>query len=289
MYYAMIILSVVMFGGCFAIKEFYRNVRKVSDIKMTFESVFIGSLTGVLVLFLINGFKLELTWFTFFMALLSAITSFGFTFCSFKALGNINLSMFSLFSMLGGMLLPFFQGIIFYGETITLAKIICVLFIIAALILTVTKKEKTKSTIYYIGIFVLNGLAGVISNIFSESTLPKTTAADFSICLAIINIVVSGIVLLFFTKNKKEDEQKFTLKAGLLSGASGVLDKVANFLLVAALLHVEASVQYPMVTGGVMIVSTLACYLTDKKPTNKDLISIGLAFIGMLMLFIIPI
>ena len=42
MYYAMIILSVVMFGGCFAIKEFYRNVRKVSDIKMTFESVFIG-------------------------------------------------------------------------------------------------------------------------------------------------------------------------------------------------------------------------------------------------------
>ena len=283
-YYSMILLSVMMFGGCFAIKDIYRNLRKVSEIRMTIESIFIGSLTGVIVLFLINGFNFELTYFTFFMALLSAINSFCFTFCSFKALGHINLSLFSLFSMLGGMLLPFLQGIIFYGEPITISKIICVMLIILSLFVTIPKKEEKSGTFYYFGIFILNGLSGIISNIFSESTLPKTSAGDFSICITLINILISGIILLTLTR--KNNNEKIDIKAGIICGASGILDKVANFLLVFALLHVEASIQYPMVTGGVIIVSTLVCCLTERKPTKREILAVLLAFIGLVILFV---
>ena len=66
-------------------------------------------------------------------------------------------------------------------------------------------------------------------------------------------------------------------------------NKIANLLLVIALAHVDASVQYPMVTGGVMIVSTAICFFGKKKPQKKELISVALAFLGMLALFIIPI
>ena len=90
-------------------------------------------------------------------------------------------------------------------------------------------------------------------------------------------------LLFLFSKTKKE---KYTIGAGLICGTAGILDKVANFLLVLALMHVDASVQYPMVTGGVIIVSTLACYFTERKPNKRELLAVLLSFIGLIILFI---
>ena len=74
-----------------------------------------------------------------------------------------------------------------------------------------------------------------------------------------------------------------------VSALSGSANKFANFLLVIALAHVDASVQYPMVTGGVMIVSTLICLFGPRKPSRRELISVLFAFIGMTTLFLIPV
>ena len=71
--------------------------------------------------------------------------------------------------------------------------------------------------------------------------------------------------------------------------AAGALNKIANFILVFALLFLDASVQYPMVTGGVMIVSTALCLLRKTVPSKRELCSVGLAFLGMVALFAIPI
>lgn len=285
MYYLYIIISVLMFGGCFIIKDIYRNIRKVSDVQMTFETLFSGSIAGLFVLLIINGFEFEITGFTVVMALLSVLNGLLYTYCSFKALKHINLSLFSLFSMLGGMLLPFFQGIIFYNEDFTIAKFFCVVFIFFALLLSVTKeKEKKKLNIYYIGIFLLNGMSGVLSKYFSEASFPKTSVANYSVWTTIFSIIISGIILLII--RKKEIKEKLTIKAGVLSTLSGVLDKVGNFLLVYALMFVDASIQYPMVTGGVMIVSTIGCYFLKRKPSKREIYSIILAFIGLIILFL---
>ena len=142
-YYALIVLSVMMFGGCFALNDAYRQ-RRGSSIKISLQFSLIGSLAGFVVLILVNGLKFEFTPFTFIMAILASLNGFAFTFCSFKALDRINLSLYSLFSMLGGMVLPFLQGILFYGEKITVAKAVCFLFITVALVLTVEKGERKK-------------------------------------------------------------------------------------------------------------------------------------------------
>ena len=178
-YYALILLSVVMFGGGFSLQNLYRKKRG-SGLKISMESACIGSLAGVLVLLAVNGFAFEYTPFTLLMATWAALNSMAFTFCAFRALDYINLSLFSLFSMLGGMVLPFFQGILFYHEEMTFAKDICVLFIIAALLCTLEKGEKKNGTVFYIGIFVLNGMSGVISKIFATASLPKASAAGYS-------------------------------------------------------------------------------------------------------------
>ncbi len=312
MYYGLILLATVIFGGCFAIQDIYRRVRGANGIKMTFESTFVGGVAGAIVLFIVNGINIIVNPFVILMSVLATIVGFAFTYCSFMALSKINLSLFSLFSMLGGMLLPFLQGIIFYNEPITVDKIACVVLITAALALTLDfgkdgegEKKKGSGTVYYIGIFVLNGMSGVLAKIFSETMLAsfradgivekatldamaKQAASGYSIMHTVISAIVSGVVLFTVFRKKTEDEPPYTWKAAVLSGATGSLNKIANFILAIAIMHVDASVQYPMVTGGVMIMSTVVAFFSDKKPSKKEIISVSLAFLGMLALFLMP-
>lgn len=62
-----------------------------------------------------------------------------------------------------------------------------------------------------------------------------------------------------------------------------------GLIVLSIVLHVDASVQYPMVTGGTIIVSTLICCFGKNKPTKREILAVAVAFIGLLLLFVIPI
>ena len=286
-YYALIIAAVILFGFNFALNDVYRKVRG-STVKASLEATLFGGVIGIIVLIILNGFDLVFTPFLMIMSFISALNGFAFTFCGFKALNSINLSLYSLFSMLGGMMLPFVQGIVFYDEAITIPKVLCFLFICAALVLTVEKGEKRNGMIYYVGIFVLNGMSGVITKIYNTAPFVRGNAATYSVMSAAWGILVSGILLLTVFRRFSE-EKKLSIKSIGVSAANGTLNRIANYMLVISLVHVESTVQYPMVTGGVMIVSTLICFFGKNKPKKKEIISVSLAFIGLLILFLLPI
>ena len=88
MYYGLILLAVAMFGGCFALDDLYQRHRG-NSIKISKEYALTSALAGLAVLSAINGFRLECTPFTLLMALLNVLLNFGYTFCTFKALGTI--------------------------------------------------------------------------------------------------------------------------------------------------------------------------------------------------------
>ena len=288
MYYFLIVIAVVMFGGSFALKDEYRKLRG-SSVKTSFQFSLTGGIGGLILLFIINGISLKYTPFTLIMAGLSAANGFLFTLCAFKALGKTNLSVYSLFSMLGGMVLPFLQGIIFYGEPLTVAKSICFALIVISLAFTIEKGSKDGGFIYYAGVFIFNGMSGVITKIFTSSPYPKASATDFTMWATIVSIVVSLIVLLTVFRKKSAEEKPQTFISETLCVSSGTINKIGNLLLVIALAHVDASVQYPMVTGGVMIMSTVISLLGKNKPTVKQIISVAIAFVGLLALFLIPV
>ncbi len=286
MYYALILLSVVMFGASFAMNDAYRKMRG-SGFKISFECSLIAAVPNFIILLALNGFRLECTPFSLAIAILAALNGLAFGFCSFKALGKINLSLYSLFSMLGGMALPFLQGIIFYDEDLTVAKAVCFLFIVAALLLTLERGEKKNGTIYYIGVFVLNGMSGVLTKIFTATDLPKTSATGYSLLTNIATLIIAVCVLLVLCK---QQTPKHTPLSVGVAAAKGVISRLANLILIISLVHVDASVQYPMVTGGTMIVSTLIAFFDkNRKPSKKELISVALAFLGTLALFVIPV
>lgn len=298
-YYGIILIAVVLFGSGFALQDQYRK-RRGSGLKISMESATIGAFAGLIVLLAFNKFSLHFTWFSILMAVWSALNGIAFTFCTFKALDYINLSLFSVFAMLGGMVLPFFQGIFFYSEVFSLAKIVCVVFIVASLLCTVEKGEKKRGIFFYIGIFVLNGMSGVISKLFTASKFPKTSALEYSTWIAIATIIFAGLIWIILSvsaqqKNQKESlnvtlTSKKTLAISYLLGATcGAINRVANLLLVFALMFVDSSVQYPMVTGGTIIISTIISFFGDKKPSKKEIISVVLAFVGTCALFFIPV
>ena len=286
MYYGLIVLSVVLFGGCFAVNDIYQKQRG-NGLRVALQFSLGSAAAGAVMLFILNGFTLAFTPFTLLMALISAINSIAFTFCAFKALGTINLSLFSLFSMLGGMLLPSLSGLMIFGEPLTLAKLLCYLSIGIALSLMVKRDTSRGGGIYYIGVFVLNGMSGVLSKIFTAIDLPKTAPIGYTTLESLCTVLLCALLLL--TLRIPAETAKPSLIGGALSAANGITNKLANFLLVTALLHVDASVQYPMVTGGTIIVSTLICCFGKNKPTKREILAVAVAFIGLLLLFVIPI
>lgn len=281
MYYGIVTAAVLMFAVQFFFSDRYEK-ESGNDAAANFVYSIFSALAGMICLFIIGGFRLETTVFTVICAAAAAVNAILFSFCSLKALNKINLSLYSLFSMLGGMMLPFLMGIIFYNEGITAGKIVCVILVTASLALTVEKGGSKGGTLYYVGIFVLNGMSGVIAKIFESAPYEKTSASSYSLWIAILTAVFSIAVLLFM----RDKVKKPSGKAVIYSFGGGALNQVANFLLVIALAVLPASVQFPFVTGGVMIASTLIAFICGQKPKKRELLAVALSFAGVLALVI---
>ncbi len=281
--YSLITVSTVMFGFMFFFKDIFRK-NYGSGLKATLVMSAGGGIFGLISLLIINGFVFEFSLYAFIMAFIAAINGLAFSFCSLKALKKINLSLYSLFSMLGGMALPFVSGIFFHGEPFTIGKAACFIVITLALIITVDKSNKKSGTIYCIGIFVFNGMAGVISKVYQSLPFEQISSAGYSILKSIVSITFSLILLCFIKGEKK----KINLGAVFGMAGSGILGNIANWLLLIALLNLDSSVQYPFITGGTMIVSTIISAFTKNKPSKREIIAIILAFIGILLLIIKP-
>ena len=57
-------------------------------------------------------------------------------------------------------------------------------------------------------------------------------------------------------------------------------------ILLIALLHVDASVQYPIVTGGVIVLSLMWDWILGKKPNRYAVGAAAVSFGGLLFLTI---
>lgn len=287
--YLTLTISVLIFGVQFWLSDVYRKENGASRVSV-FTFNFLCAVAGALCLCIINGFDLYLAPFTCVIAIIAALNSILFNICSLRSLEKVNLSKYSLYSMLGGMLLPFAVGIAFYNESITLAKVLCTLVIIVALALTVERKGNDNGGyIYYVGVFIFNGMSGVLSKIHTDAManddISTSSAAGYSIWLAIFTAVISLVAIVILRKEFKMPN----VKAIMLGFGNGALSKIANFLLLIALTTLPATVQYPFVTGGIIIVSTFIAVLTRRKPSKKEFISVALAFVGILLLVCIPV
>lgn len=279
-YYALVFSATILFALQFLFNQKFEEKRG-SDLKSALEFTLYKSVVIVIMMVFISGFKITVTPFSLILALVYAAACILMTYFSMKAFSVANLSVYSVFSMLGGMLLPFILGVCFYDEELTVFKIICCGFIVLSVLLNLKGgKQSKKAFFYYMAVFVLNGSVGVISKIHQSSALPHTDSTGFMFLSSAASILISGVWLLI--KYKKIPLIKG--KSLLYSSGYGIFNGLGNWFLLISLSNLPASVQYPLVTGGVMVFSTVISMIRKEKLTKTDYIAAVISFAASVLM-----
>lgn len=287
--YLLIITATVMFSVQFLFTKKYQ-LKAGADISASFFHKGISPLLLILALFIYNGFKFEFTSYSFFLALINAIIMLANSVFSISALAKGSISNYSLYLLSGGMVLPVIYGA-FTGDSFGVFKIISILFILIGIFIKYDKNEKASIGAYicFIMLFILNGLIGIISSLhqrnpFSYITISSVGFSMLSCSLAMILGIFCFAIHRAINKAEKAPLSNY-IKASPFSIIDGLINGIANLLLLIALLKIEPSAQYPIVAGGCIFLSALFGFIVYKeKPNKKGLIAITCAIIGSILI-----
>lgn len=279
MYFLLIIIATVSVSFQFVFNDKFREETD-NTLNSSLKFNLYSSVVGFVVLLILNGVQFNVTVFSLLTACVYSLTYIAFCYATFKALDVANLSVYSVFSMIGGMILPFVYGIL-CGEEFKIIRMLCCILVGISIIMSMKSDEHTgKSTVYYMLVFVLNGLFGVISKFHQFHADACVDSGSFMLLIKITSVLFSFILLSINKKHKVS----INSKAAISCCAYGVLNSVGNLLFLVALLHVPASVQYPVITGGVIIISTLITILKGENIRKKDVGAACIAFSATLLM-----
>ena len=279
-YYLLVSAATVLFALQFLFNQKFEEHRG-NTLKSALEFTLYKSIVIVVMMLIISGFRITITLFSVILAIIYAVACILMTYFSMKAFAVANLSVYSVFSMLGGMLLPFLAGVGFYNEELTAFKIVCCLLIIVSVLLNLKGGKQSKTAfLYYMAVFILNGSVGVISKVHQSSELLHTDSTGFMLLTSVVSIIISALWLLI-------QHKKIPLIKGKSLGFAagyGIFNGVGNWLLLISLVNLPASVQYPLVTGGVMVFSTIISAVRKEKLSKTDYIAAAISFVASVLM-----
>jgi len=298
-YYLYLLAAVVLMALQFSVNKFYQSKNGSAIMTSLLYTSLSGLATGA-IFFVINGFTLNVTPFSFVCAVGIALLCLGYSLLGFKIFSLGNFSVFTMFLMLGGMLLPFLYGLIFLGDTETMsalsltARIVGVVLLIVSMVFpclgqkdeeTRSKKARILFILLCLCVFFMNGFVSILSKLHQiETEYPVVDTNSFVFLTNTINGLFSALALFVLTlKNKQGPKLGEAFKPWMLAAAVVVyaLCNGISYLLqlLAAASTMPASVQYPMMTGGSVVLTALAGYLFFReKPSKTALIGTVLAF-----------
>lgn len=279
--YLLILVADLLFASQFLMTKLYSS-RNSQSALTSFAFSFGSEFVILLYMAAFSGFVIVFTPFSLGLAAVTAVIMISVSYCGIAALNYINLSLYSVFMMLGGMLLPSIFGIIWADEALTLGKVLSAVLILGALILgtekgTAAKKGAVK---YYILCFMLNGLNGVVAKTHTMYPQMNTSSSNF-ITLTSLCICAFTAVILLFDRKKAVVLFKDGKNLGCMAGYA-VVHGIAQLLSLLLLEKLPVSLQQPMITGGVLAFSFLISVIMREKQSKKSIISFILAILAML-------
>ncbi len=280
MYYSLIILASLLSSFQFVFNNAYQK-ENGSGWRSALDFSLYGTLIGLAIMVFICKFHIEFTWFAAIVAFVHASVSVLYNYAAVKALENANLSVYSLFAMLGGMALPFLYGTVFCNEELSVFNVLCFVLIAVSLFITIEKDERKKGAVkYYILIFILNGMFGVLSKFHLMNQEQCIDSSSFLFWSKVFTILISLVLILFDIKNTKKLSPK---SVGSISGYA-LFSTFGGWLILVALDHLPASVQYPMITGGVIAFTAVVGSFFGQKPSKKEIVAASIAFAATIMM-----
>ncbi len=313
MYYAMLIGASFLFGSQFMVtKAFEKNYGKTIRASLSFSLLY--SLFAGVIFFIIklisSGTVFNLNPFSLCMAFGLSLVNILSSAIGIKTLALGDIAVYSLFLMLGGMIVPFFAGIVFLKESVSVCNLIGVAIMIIALCLPVFFGKKNKnageaqtdgdtkkktSVFFYVlcvFLFILNGLSSTLSK-FNSVREGAALGAEFTFYTYGIQFVISLAAFALTTASGKSDKtQNEEKQPGILfrpvaigcGAAFGAVNGTAFLMSSVAAEHVVAVAQYPLITGATILFSSLLAFLFYReKPTALQLVQIVISLAATIL------
>lgn len=313
MYYAMLIGASFLFGSQFMVtKAFEKNNGKTVRASLSFSLLY--SLFAGVIFFIIklisSGTVFNLNPFSLCMAFGLSLVNILSSAIGIKTLALGDIAVYSLFLMLGGMIVPFFAGIVFLKESVSVCNLIGVAIMIIALCLPVFFGKKNKNAVetqtdgdtkkktsvfFYVlcvFLFILNGLSSTLSK-FNSVREGAALGAEFTFYTYGIQFVISLAAFALTTALGKSDKtQNEEKQPGILfrpvaigcGAAFGTVNGTAFLLSSVAAEHVVAVAQYPLITGATILFSSLLAFLFYReKPTALQLVQIVISLAATIL------
>ena len=313
MYYAMLIGASFLFGSQFMVtKAFEKNYGKTVRASLSFSLLY--SLFAGVIFFIIklisSGTVFNLNSFSLCMAFGLSLVNILSSAIGIKTLALGDIAVYSLFLMLGGMIVPFFAGIVFLKESVSVCNLIGVAIMIIALCLPVFFGKKNKnageaqtdcdtkkktSVFFYVlcvFLFILNGLSSTLSK-FNSVREGAALGAEFTFYTYGIQFVISLAAFALTTASGKSDKTQNEEKQPVIlfrpvaigcGAAFGAVNGTAFLMSSVAAEHVVAVAQYPLITGATILFSSLLAFLFYReKPTALQLVQIVISLAATIL------
>lgn len=313
MYYAMLIGASFLFGSQFMVtKAFEKNYGKTVRASLSFSllhSLFAGVIFFIIKL-ISSGTVFNLNSFSLCMAFGLSLVNILSSAIGIKTLALGDIAVYSLFLMLGGMIVPFFAGIVFLKESVSVCNLIGVAIMIIALCLPVFFGKKNKnageaqtdgdtkkktSVFFYVlcvFLFILNGLSSTLSK-FNSVREGAALGAEFTFYTYGIQFVISLAAFALTTASGKSDKTQNEEKQPVIlfrpvaigcGAAFGAVNGTAFLMSSVAAEHVVAVAQYPLITGATILFSSLLAFLFYReKPTALQLVQIVISLAATIL------
>ena len=281
----MLVCAAILLAVNFALTKCYQKIGSGS----TYELLMFNALSGVftaVIFFVASGFKVHFNLFSLLMSFLGALLVFLYKMIGFKIMDKGKISIYTMFLMAGGMILPYLYGVLFLQEEITLLKIIGLVVIILSLVISNLEEMKLdfKMIVMCILVFLLNGCVSIVlkAHQINENAVPTN---DFVVVNSLFS-ALAGYILAFVYREKdaKNEQKKSKLKQILIVLLVAVSGGVSSFLQLKGAENLPASVLYPVITGGTVIFTALAGRIFFKEKGSLKLnVGLALCFLGTCM------
>lgn len=287
MQYMMLTSAALLLAMDFAMNKIYQKLRGTSPKASLFFNSVLGLATAI-IFFALNNFRLSLSPYSAFSAMLMSALVMSYNIMGFRILKQGSMAIYSLFLMTGGMVLPYLWGLIFLNESFSAVRTIGLIIIIGGVFLSNFSGEKIniKQICMCLAVFVLNGLVSIISKMHQiEMNYQCVSTIEFVILGGIFKFFIAGFLFLAFkNRDVQRSEKNNFSKSLIVIILSAVIGGTSYFLQLYGAKSLPATVLYPFVTGGSIVFSALTgALLFKEKLSRKLIISVVLCFVGTVM------
>ncbi|MBQ8684027.1 MAG: EamA family transporter [Clostridia bacterium] len=233
-------------------------------------------------------------WYSLLMSALMSAAIAIYTLIGFRLMADGTVAMYTVFLMLGGMLMPFFWGLLFLDETTTWRSWAGLVLILVGILLMYGGAERLNrnSLLWLLAVFFLNGLVSIVSKEHQiHSELATATTTGFVWLSGLWRFIFcGGLYLALRKRDSARGEWSVSATARrriplpLIALLSVIFSGLSMFMQLHGAKNLPATMLYPVVSGGTILFTALASFLLfGERMSRKSLWAVCLCLLGTLL------